>query len=65
MMYFALKSDIFNIFKQNVIFIIYYHIYYILPYLSNMRPLNIKKMCKIMEYIMPLGRKSVVINIIS
>ena len=48
----------FNIFKQNV------YIFNISAYVTNIKPLNIQKMCKMIGYIMPHGQKSDVLNII-
>ena len=51
-------SPFFYIFKKNV------YIFNIFVYVTNFRPLNIKKMCKIMVYIMPHEKKIDVINVI-
>ena len=49
---FALKAGYVKYFK------IIFYTFHIFVYVTNFRPLTIQKMCKIMGYIMPGGKKS-------
>ena len=56
---FCFKSVVCFIFSSKM-----FHIFKIFAHVSSIRPLNIKKLCKMMEYILPCGQKSDVINVI-